>query len=84
MKDLFIGFLKENDLTDSYDKSFVIRKNKHKDYSFLSDFLDETDPSDYISALCLWDETEKGASFWSDVEDNWLNTLDENKNETKN
>lgn len=69
MKDLFIKFLKENNLYFRFQAYFIAGAN-YKTWSF-EEYLDKYDPVHYITGAFGWPKTDEGKDFWKGVDEHW-------------
>jgi len=84
MKDLFISFLEQYNLTDSYENMFILRNEKRTDYRSVTEFLEDVSPISYITALHDWSRTKEGREFWEDANNKWEQKLQIEQNEKNN
>jgi len=90
MKDLFIGFLKDNDVYDKFINNLSIQNNgldidtyfkyEEEDYLLESIFYD-------AFTWAITEDCENGGDsheYWLNLSDKWEDVLKQQKNETKN
>ena len=71
-KQLFIKFLKDNNVYEQY--MFNVNKRKEKYFTPKNFFLN-TLYVDFVSNAFTWKETLQGYGYWDKIENNWLYNL---------
>lgn len=74
MKDLFIGFLEENDAIEKFKEALVIGEEPE-----INEYLREVDPYDFLYSSCIWAKLEEGHEYWSDLNSKWQEIRKQNE-----
>lgn len=72
MKNELRNFLIAKDCHDAFVNNF---KKQYGKIITLSNHLEKVNPSQYIRTAFIWDETEQGSVFWSNINKEWLSVL---------
>lgn len=69
MKKEFIDFLNENNVYDEFKAKIEMKQEVD-----LEDYLDHTDPEDYLIEGFYWGNGPE-FNIWSNINDKWLDTI---------